>query len=258
MELENNMQVWESNRVIDARYTKQDKSKGYTRTSFSLQVILQMATKQFGMFGKGWGYNIVDERMEEGVIIREKCTQENGDVWPEVREKLHTLLVSIWYVWDGEKIECPLQAGHTLFISRTKYGPVMDDEYYKKTLADALKKSFSMLGFGADIFLGMYDDVNYVKFMEEEKAFQNEMQKPEKIEALAQKVTALCESYNKIQFGNVLQARYAANRQEIARECRSLQLDDKHTAVYTDKLMTAYKAAIEELKSISNKTEGNK
>jgi len=45
-----------------------------------------------------------------------------------------------------------------------------DSEAPKKSLTDAIKKALAMLGFSADIFLGLYDDRDYVAERHEEAA----------------------------------------------------------------------------------------
>jgi hypothetical protein len=63
---------------------------------------------------------------------------------------------------DGEK--CSVEHfGHTPFTYRSKYGLSVDDNAPKKSLTDAIKKCLSMLGFSADVFLGEWDDREYVE-----------------------------------------------------------------------------------------------
>jgi hypothetical protein len=51
--------------------------------------------------------------------------------------------------------------GQTTFVGSNKYGPFTDEEAPKKSLTDATTKALSMLGFGGDIFTGLYDDEDY-------------------------------------------------------------------------------------------------
>ncbi|MEX7116228.1 hypothetical protein AB2C39_33685, partial [Pseudomonas aeruginosa] len=51
----------------------------------------------------------------------------------------------------------------------SKWGITTDTEAPKKSLTDAVKKSLAMLGFSADIFLGLFDDRDYVEARREEE-----------------------------------------------------------------------------------------
>lgn len=241
-----NMKLWDSVKTIDPRYTKQARVGGQQITSFSLQSVIMMATEQFGKFGKGWGYTVQTERFDEGVVLQPMITHENGDIQPEVKEITHTLLISFWYMDGDDKIECPIQAGHTPYISRTKYGPSHDGEYYKKTLADAIKKSLSMLGFGADIFLGLMDDAHYQQVMESEKHLKEASELPAKIEAFDKEIRKLFSNYNSVNLSHSLTAMYKSHCQKIHAECNRLGIKpDK----YLNIAEAQYNARFNELKA---------
>ena len=57
-----------------------------------------------------------------------------------------------------------------------------DGEAPKKSLTDAIKKALSMLGFSADVFLGMFDDVNYVQQLQAEQAIEQAEDRQAEIE----------------------------------------------------------------------------
>jgi hypothetical protein len=240
-----NMQLWNAVKSIDPKFTKQAKVGGQNITSFSLQSVVMMATEQFGRFGKGWGYEVETERFDEGSIIQQKVTHENGDTQPEVKEITHTLLIRFWYMDEKEKIVCPIQAGHTPYLSRTKYGPSHDGEYYKKTLADAIKKSLSMLGFGADIFLGLMDDQHYLQVMQSEKDLQASSELPAKIEAFDKEIREKIKGYKSNNLSHSLGAMYKTHCQLINSECVKLGISP---AKYLTIAESEYKARFEELR----------
>lgn len=224
-----NMAIWNANSSIDQRYIKTAKLGGRDITTFSLQSVVMMATRQFGPIGKGWGYEVVSERDDVGAIITKESSYKdeagNTIMIKEEREIVHTLIIKLWYMLDNEKIEMPVQAGHTPKLSRTKYGPSFDDEYYKKTLADAIKKSLSMLGFGADIFLGLMDDKHYVAMQQEEMAIKFESEKAGKIESLVAKVKSMCESFGQNTLVPSVQAQASGYKAEIYREFKKINVD---------------------------------
>ena len=241
------MDLYNKVRTIDSKYTKSAKLNGQNITTFSLQSVVLMATEQFGMFGSGWGYEVEMERFDEGSIITPEATWIDGDgkttVQKEVKEVTHTLTIRFWYTLNGEKVVCPIQAGHTPYLMATKYGPKHDNEYYKKTLADAIKKSLSMLGFGADIFLGLNEDAEYIAMVQDERALLEQAKIPERIEKLSAKVKKDCEVLKR-NTGASLEAATRNYWNEIELEARRLNIDP---TPYTTKLNDAYNARIEEL-----------
>lgn len=250
-----NMDLWNKVKTIDQRYTKQAKVGGQNITSFSLQSVVMMATEQFGKWGKGWGYEVEKERFDEGSVLQPMITHENGDIQPEVKEITHTLLVRFWYMDGEEKIVCPIQAGHTPYLSRTKYGPSHDSEYYKKTLADAIKKSLSMLGFGADIFLGLMDDQHYLQVMQSEKDMQAASELPAKIEAFDKEIRKKIKGYKSNNLSHSLNAMYKQHCQFIHTECRKLGINPEKYLTIAE---AEYKARFEELKKAYEKQQEQK
>lgn len=243
------MDLWNKVKTIDSRYTKQAKLKGQNITTFSFQSVVMMATEQFGMFGKGWGYEVKTERFDEGAVIVQAATYEDANGKQvhdqEVKEITHTLLVSFWYKDNNEKIECPIQAGHTPYLMGTKYGPKHDDEYYKKTIADAVKKSLSMLGFGADIFLGLNDDPAYMSMMQEQKALEEQAKQPELIKDLADRVNQMCDMIGRNDIPHSVTAMANNYNNEIMKKTRELGVPPK---TYLDKVKSAHDAKINQLK----------
>ena len=257
-EVNNNMDLWNRVTTIDPKYTKKANLKGQNITTFSFQSVVKMATEQFGMFGHGWGYEVKNERFDEGVVITQAATYEDGSGKQvhdnEVKEITHTLLLSFWYMMDGKKIECPIQAGHTPYLMKTKYGAKHDDEYYKKTLADAVKKSLSMLGFGADIFLGLNDDSNYMAMMQEQRELQEQSQLPEKISELADRVKSMCGMFANNAIPHSVSAMFNNYENEIMSKTRTLGINPKP---YLDKIKSAYDTRINELKEKANGVNKN-
>lgn len=247
-----NMNIWDRNKTIDPKYTKQATVSGQRITSFSLQSVVMMATAEFGPFGKGWGYEVETERFDEGAIIQQAVTHENGDTEPMIKEITHTLIVRFWYMFGDEKIICPIQAGHTPYLRRTKYGPSHDDEYYKKTLADAIKKSLSMLGFGADIFLGLADDAHYQQVIESERQLKVSAELPEKIEEFGNQVKKKIDLFNGTKMPHSITALYKSLCQYIHSESVKLQIKPDQ---YLAKAEESYKARINQLKEEAKKGE---
>lgn len=171
----NNNIIWDEVVHTDPNFTKNFKGKGgFSGTSINAQYNIKRATNLFGPNGKGWGVTILTEEYKEGHPI---AFAENGEI--TCKTIIHIAKVSVWYKLDGEKYETSPQFGQTTFVGSNKYGIYTDEEAPKKTITDAMNKCLALLGFGADIFLGMYDDNKYINDMKEQFK-QEAKQEPEK------------------------------------------------------------------------------
>jgi hypothetical protein len=141
-----NMKLWDSVVKTDPKYTKRfSRGGGFTGTATNATWLAREATRRFGPCGIGWGREVVDEQYREGAP---------GDV-------VHVVRIKLWYVLDGVRGEIE-GYGQTTFVGKNKHGAFTDEEAPKKSLTDATAKCLSLLGFAADIHLGMFDDDKYV------------------------------------------------------------------------------------------------
>ena len=81
---------------------------------------------------------------------------------------------SIWY---GEDKATCYGVGGDKVVGKNKYGLNSDDEAFKKAFTDAVTNALKLIGVGADIHMGMFDDSKYVNTMREE--FSDEPAKPQ-------------------------------------------------------------------------------
>ncbi len=154
MNIENNLSIWHQVDKTDHASTKDAKVNGMKITSINPISVIKKATEVFGPVGRGWGYEIIEEAFQTGAPI----IVGNAKIADEI---MHTLRVRVWYKIDDEKHSVD-HYGHTPYIQKTQYGPKTDFDAPKKSLSDALKKALSMLGFNADVFLGLWEDEDYV------------------------------------------------------------------------------------------------
>lgn len=164
-----NMAVWDKVSKTDPSGTRPITDgflKGKTAIASLLPV--KMATETFGPVGIGWGYEILEERFDAGEHVYTKPKEGSG-IEPLLLgiEQLHTMKVRVWAKWEGEMMEA-VHFGHTSRMYRSKWGISVDDEYAKKSLSDAVKKALSMFGVNADIYLGEFEDIDYVNMLREE------------------------------------------------------------------------------------------
>jgi polyhydroxyalkanoate synthesis regulator phasin len=156
-----NLAIWDDVQVTDPEYTRNFKGTGgFSGTAINATYLIKRATEIFGPVGSGWGYEILDEDFVHGSTIyieRDKKLLETKDHYI-----IHKLRLRVWFK-KGEVTGEAIHFGQTTFVGKNKYGPFTDEEAPKKSLTDALTKALSMIGFGADVHLGHYDDNKYVE-----------------------------------------------------------------------------------------------
>ena len=141
-----NKALWMRVCVTDPKAVKPITGKQYKGNSPKPYWIVERLTDEFGPCGIGWGFGIVNERMER--------------LTPD--DVLHVAVVRMWYVLDGQRGEVE-QVGQTKAVyARSAGGYVVDEDAPKKSVTDALVKCASYLGFAGDIFSGRWDDSKYV------------------------------------------------------------------------------------------------
>jgi len=172
-----NMQIWDRVSTTDTRYTKAAEVGGQKITSLNGTAMIMKATEVFGPVGIGFGWSIVEERFDEG---SEMVSGEGDKRLVLGRELNHTIKIRFWFELDGKRGEIE-QYGCTRYLYKSKYGTTTDGEAPKKSLTDAIKKSLSMLGFSADVFLGLFDDHTYVEQLKEEQAIEQAVDKDAEI-----------------------------------------------------------------------------
>ncbi|MBD2782421.1 hypothetical protein [Xenorhabdus szentirmaii] len=167
-----NLRIWKAVQRTDPRFTKPLEGMGYTGTSINSNYMLMRATEQFGPAGGDWGYRILEDKMLDGAPMTEPVYDANnkqtgfrllrdGD-GTLIYEQNHSIKILLWYpLGDGRRGEIE-SYGATPYHYKTKNGIKTDGEVLKKSLTDAIKKALSMLGFSADVFMGMYDNPEYL------------------------------------------------------------------------------------------------
>ena len=152
-----NLALWRKVEKTDPDQVKAITGKTYKGTSPKPYWLIQEATRTFGPCGIGWGFVVIDERIEDGALIA-----------PGFFERMSVARVRVWYKWEGEKGEVE-HVGGTMFSGKYASGKTFTDEDApKKSITDALVKALSLIGFAGDIFMGRYDDSKYVSDLKEE------------------------------------------------------------------------------------------
>lgn len=172
--MSDNKALWSRVCKTDPSHVKPITGKQYQGNSPKPYYIVERLTEEFGPCGIGWGFTILNERME-------RLTDS---------EILHVAVVRFWYVMGGQKGELE-QIGQTKVVyEKSKGGLMVDEDAPKKSVTDALVKCASYLGFAGDIFSGRWDDSKYVAELRREFAEQAgslEQQLKDSIEAAKSK-----------------------------------------------------------------------
>ncbi|WP_265494948.1 hypothetical protein [Providencia heimbachae] len=167
-----NLDIWSKVQRTDPRFTKPLEGLGFVGTSINGTYMMMRATELFGPIGQGWNYEVIEERLVDGKPLTEPVLDErnkqvatrflrNGD-GSLFCEQNHIVKIKFWYIKpNGTKAEFE-SYGATPYLYQTHYGLKSDGEAIKKSVTDAIKKALSLLGFSADIYLGMYDNPEYM------------------------------------------------------------------------------------------------
>lgn len=165
---QDNLALWKRVFKTDERFTKAFTQNG-GGTSINGTYLTMLATREFGPKGIGWGVDIIEERFDIGApITRQVKGKDNNASWElvldgngnAVNEQHHVITIRLWYILNGVRGE-EVAYGCTPYVYSSKYGITCDGEATKKSLTDATKKALSGLGFSGDIFMGLYDNLEY-------------------------------------------------------------------------------------------------
>jgi pentatricopeptide repeat protein len=140
MEKQNNLKLWNRVNVTAPEHTKQAHNGRFSFTCVDPQWQTMIATEEFGAYGKGWG------------IRDAKFTMLGGEGLSVPACMM--LEATFWYTIDG--VECSFP-----YAVDMKYRA--GDDCCKKLMTSLQSKCLSKLGFSSDVYIGLWDDVQYVK-----------------------------------------------------------------------------------------------
>jgi len=164
-----NLALWDKVKKTDPNYTKPAKKGAYQFTSIAPIYQFKNATEVFGIQGIGWG-----------IVIGSEVFTEN--------EYGTTIILSydatMYFTVDGVRGEIPVHASEkTCYQTKGSNGYMkVDDEARKKVVTNAKTKGLSELGFNADIFMGEFEDRDYLEAISNEFALEKAEDKLEEKE----------------------------------------------------------------------------
>lgn len=157
-----NMAHWNNLKAVPLDALKEigfGKLKG--KSDINPQWRYEVMTKEFGVCGIGWKYEI-------------------ANTWTqEVKEEILLFVQINLYIKDGEKWSEPIPAiGGDFVIERDKNGLHGNDEAYKMATTDALGVAMKMLGVAADVYRGLANDSKYGREKPQQQPAKQQEQKP--------------------------------------------------------------------------------
>lgn len=227
------LSVWNASCTTDPRHVKSfSRGGGFSGTAINHTYQLRKATEMWGPMGGMWSVKIVEQGLMSGTpIIMEDIEQTwetNGDKRVLVKEttkrhmvaqeSIHFVRIHLSYPIFakndlGQNIHTGTGTvehfGQTTFVGKNKNGYFTDEEAPKKSLTDAIGKALSMLGFSADIYLGLFDDNKYVNDRKAEAAKAGAPKAEIKAKLTAEQVDALKRRLSECKSKDALREQFA-------------------------------------------------
>ena len=150
-----NLELWGRVKTPDPKYTKKVSMRGgFTATS--PQYLIMLATREFGAYGAGFGLS--ESSFDFALLEDFKIAIHNA---------------KFFYIVDGVRSEFIIT--NTVEVV-SKNGHV-DSDFAKKAETNTLCKALSKIGFAADVYMGLFDDGNYVQDAANEQAISDAIDK---------------------------------------------------------------------------------
>jgi len=153
-----NLDLWKSVEKTDPSFTKHVKARGgYTSIDATYQAM--KATEQFGIYGKGWGL----ESIEYDSTLLDKTN-------------MIICRAVFFYTIKGDRFSFPLCNA----ISPMN-GSKADEDFCKKLETNTISKALSKLGFSADVFMGKFENEDYLSNLKIESSIEKANNKDEEV-----------------------------------------------------------------------------
>lgn len=150
------LEIWNQLEVTDKAYTKPvSRPGGFKGTAVDPVYNIKRVTAVLGAVGFAWGWHVLGERLDTFGEGQDAVT-------------LHSMTVRAWFRQDDGSVREVDHVGHTKVAEWSRAFDnkprrfVVDEEFGKKSLTDALSKIMMSLGASADIWLGRFDGNKYV------------------------------------------------------------------------------------------------
>lgn len=139
---DSNLALWNRVKKVDPAFIKAANNGKFDFHTIDAQALREMGTREFGEYGAAWG--LKDIRHE--VLCTDSVDRQSKVVYQETTIVLYA----------------------TFYYPRGSFPIVVDQKFrasgdtFKILQTMAMSKAMSFLGFGADVFMGKFDDQQYV------------------------------------------------------------------------------------------------
>jgi hypothetical protein len=207
-----NTKLWDILGRTDPAHTKAfTRGGGFKGTAIKPMWSYRRMTEEFGPCGEGWGVGEPSFQVVPG---------SDGEV-------LVYCTASVWYAaTTGVERRTVYGVGGDKVVNKFSSGLKSDDEAFKKAFTDAVTNALKLIGVGADVHMGMFDDNKYVNTMREEFADEAPTATPNTVTGPAIKSSA--------------QLKRDGNWDKLMMEL-SLDFNDCHTRLALEKIKKHYR-----------------
>jgi len=211
-----NLKLWQLVEETEVKYTKKAKKGAHHFTSITPMSQFKKATEMFGIQGIGWGIKIGSEVFAEQTIGTTNLLNYDA---------------ILFFKYDGDVGEIPIHATEKLsYQTQGANGYLkIDDEVRKKVVTNAKTKGLSELGFNADIFMGQFDDPNYVEYIAYEQSINQAEDKDQEIKDKIEEFNKWCKDesgvYRSINNKRTLDLLVVGHKNKLQGRCKLLNLD---------------------------------
>lgn len=270
-EAQDNLTIWRSVMRTDPRFTKQLSGTGFDGTSINAEYMIMRATELFGPIGSRWGFEVLEDRMIPGAPLQEQIYEDKKFIGNRMLrdadgtllfEQNHSIKIRLWY--QSENDEGSVYAyGATPYLYRSKSGIRCDGEAQKKSLTDAIKKGLSLLGFSADVWLGLYDLPEYMEETRTEFAIKNASDKAEDVSRLHSelddKMTRVASTIEKATSTNDAKKVFdtLAREVEVHRKAASAKGDEERAKYLSSRLRRLSQIKDQRIKELTESEDSN-
>jgi hypothetical protein len=149
--MNDNLKLWNQFADIDPNFTKPISGKDYKGTSPNAHYVVQCLTEMFGPIGQGFGWRVLENGIERF-----------GDT------AIHWCRIEFWHTDRGNTFETYGQTKMAYMTRGDNPYLKVDEDAPKKSMTDAVTKAAAQVGVAANIFLGRWDDNQYVQAVDKE------------------------------------------------------------------------------------------
>ncbi|MDZ7320715.1 exodeoxyribonuclease VIII [Kosakonia sacchari] len=266
---QNNLEIWQKVMRTDPRFTKVMTGTGFEGHSINAEYMIMRATELFGPIGSGWGFEILEDRMIPGAPFSEAIYEDKKFICNRMLrdgdgtllfEQNHSMKIRLWYHSDTAEGSV-FAYGATPYMFKTKHGIRCDGEAQKKSLTDAIKKALSLLGFSADVWLGLYDLPEYQAENNVEFAIKHASEKAEDVTRLRteldEKLTRIANTLEKAVSPNEAKKVFdtLAREVEVHRKAAEAKGDNEHAKYLSGRMRRLCQIKEQRIKALAETQE---